>query len=26
LKSDLDTIKQKIISGEIKITSPAQPK
>jgi basic membrane protein A len=26
LKSELDTIKQKIISGEIKITSPAQPK
>jgi basic membrane protein A len=26
VKSDLDTIKQKIVSGEIKITSPAQPK
>jgi len=26
LKSELDTIKQDIISGKIKITSPAQPK
>jgi len=26
VKSELDTIKQKIVSGEIKITSPAQPK
>ena len=26
LKSELDQIKQDIISGKIKITSPAQPK